>query len=434
MTANDASGKQSPADGSLTPAHFYLRMSALFLLVLLVGLAGGIMLGRESANRSQDTKVSEVDAVTEVLMSNYYYRPTDDESLVLFANSLEEQAISGMLTSLNDDYTRYLPPAEAEVAADELEGEYGGIGIVLHEVGGLVSVARMSPDSPAARAGVSAGDIVERIDNRPVSSIEEAFVGQDLRGPVGSTVELTLVKSAGTDPVVLQIEREVIVVHQVSWQMIPDTSYMWIAIDIFGDRTVIELDQALAEATSLDAEGIILDLRGNGGGWVHSAQETLGRFLDESAGPAMYEDTTPGRGDELPLSIINGDNPPSSLPLVVLVDEGTASAAEIVAGSLRDYDRALVIGVQTFGKGSVQRIFDFTDGASLRVTVAEWFTPSKGRIQDEGIRPDVVLVATDGSTALGGDPFLEEAVLRLDSGVTRPTDLTVVAPQSTPGQ
>ena len=137
------------------------------------------------------------------------------------------------------------------------------------------------------------------------------------------------------------------------------------------------------------------------------------------------------RGGETALPILNGDVPPTNLPLIVLVDGSTASAAEIVAGSLRDYNRALVVGEQTFGKGSVQRIFDFQDGASLRVTVAEWFTPSKGRIQDDGIRPDVVLSVGD-SSAQAGDPFLTAAVSFLEIGKSRPTDLAQTAQSPVP--
>jgi carboxyl-terminal processing protease len=204
--------------------------------------------------------------------------------------------------------------------------------------------------------------------------------------------------------------------------MVPGTTLLWIQIDIFGDRTTLELDQALALGEESGATGVILDLRGNGGGWVQSAQETIGRFLPASVGPAMYEDSDPGPGGLVEQPIINGDQGPSALPLVVLVDRNTASAAEIVAGSLRDYDRALVVGEPTFGKGSVQRIFDFQDGASLRVTVAEWFTPSRGRIQDEGIRPDVLLT-TDGTQSTQGDPFVNAAVSFHEAGKTRPTDL-----------
>lgn len=432
MTIDDPGPRPVATPQSLSPMHMYLRMAALFLLVLLIGAAGGIVIGRESVSSGPATRQSGVDAVTDVLVDNYYYRPTAEEDQKDFETSLEQHAISGMLTSLNDDYTRYLLPEDAQVAASELEGEYGGIGVTLQEVGGLVSVARVTPDSPAAAAGIVAGDVIERIDNRPVSSIEGDLTGRDLRGPVGSRVDLTIVQKSGSLPVTLTIERQAIVVHQVNWEMIPGTTYMRIAIDIFGDRTVTELDAALDVARENGTTAIILDLRGNGGGWVKSAQETLGRFLDDSVGPAMYEDTTPGRGDEVAVPIINGDEVPTDLPLIVLVNGNTASAAEIVAGSLRDYDRALVIGEPTVGKGSVQRIFDFTNGASLRVTVAEWFTPSKGRIQDEGVQPDIILTEIDGSTALGGDPFLEAAVSFLDRGAAKPTDLANLTPVATP--
>ncbi len=432
MTPETTSTRPSRSTPSMSPMHVYLRMAALFLLVLLVGVSGGIFIGRETASQVEQASTSDVDAVTGVLMDNYYYRPTSPDDQLTFESSLEQHAINGMLASLNDDYTRYLPPDEAQVAASELEGKYGGIGVTLQEVGGLVSVARVAPDSPADRAGIVAGDVIERIDNRPVASIDGDFTGLDLRGPVGSTVDLTLVQDANSGPVTVTVEREAIIVHQVTWEMIDGTSYMRIAVDIFGDRTIAELDAALAEAETNGTTGIILDLRGNGGGWVKAAQETIGRFLDDDIGPAMFEDTTPGRGDEVEIPIINGDVPPTSLPLIVLVDSNTASAAEIVAGSLRDYDRALVMGQPTVGKGSVQRIFDFTDGASLRVTVAEWFTPSKGRIQDEGVQPDVVLTGTGGSSALSGDPFVSTAVAYLDAGASRPTDLAALPTVATP--
>ncbi len=408
--------------------HFYVRMTGLFLLVLMVGIAAGLLVGRMSFGEQANagSSFNDLDAVTGVLTDNYYYRPTGDGEQDQFVDTLEQHAISGMLTSLNDDYTRYLLPADAQVEVEQLRGEYGGIGVTLQHVDNVVSVARVGPDTPASRAGVESGDIVERIDSRPVGAITESLDGVDLRGPVGSTVVLTVSRPPGTTPTTIAMEREAIIVHPVAWEMIGDTNYMRVKIDIFGDRTTRELDEALAEAETRDVDGIVLDLRGNGGGWVLSAQETIGRFLSSDVGPAMYEDASPARGGETELPIVNGDSPPTGLPLIVLVDGNTASAAEIVAGSLRDYDRALVVGEQTFGKGSVQRIFDFQDGASLRVTVAEWFTPSKGRIQDDGIRPDVLLTTGDNATG-AGDPFVTAATSFLDAGKSRPTDLALTA-------
>lgn len=418
----------SPRGLSMT--HFYIRMTGLFLLVLLVGVAGGLLIGRATGDGSAaDSSFADLDAVADVLTENYYYRPTDGVEQPHFVDSLEQNAISGMLTSLNDDYTRYLLPADAQVQADQLRGEYGGIGVSLQQTDTDVTVARVGPDTPASRAGIQAGDVVVRLDGRPVDSITDSLDGIDLRGPVDSTVVLTIVRPPGERPADFPIVREAIVVHPVAWELIPGTNYMRIRIDIFGDRTTEELDAALVEAEAADVGGIVLDLRGNGGGWVLSAQETIGRFLADDSGPAMYEDTSPQTGGESELPIVNGDVPPTDLPLIVLVDGNTASAAEIVAGSLRDYDRALVVGEETFGKGSVQRIFDFQDGASLRVTVAEWFTPSKGRIQDDGIRPDVLLTADETAA---GDPFVTAATSFLDAGKSRPTNLALVNPTAVP--
>lgn len=403
--------------------HYLIRITAMFLLVLIAGFGAGVLIERNVLDASpDDTSFENLEAVSSLIENNYYYRPTEESSENGFIQRLEQHAIGGMLTSLDDEYTRYLMPEAAQVASQELQGEYGGLGVELEVRGDALVIGRVSPEGPAARAGVRAGEVVLRIDNRPVRAGTDSAPTGDLRGPVGTPVTLTLGGAAENQTRDIVLAREVIIVHPVSFAMVEETSVAWIRIDIFGDRTVAELDEALAAARERNATGVILDLRGNGGGWVASAQETIGRFVDERAGPALYEDISPGRGGEIGLPIVNPDAGPSSLPLIVIVDSGTASAAEIVAGSIRDYDRALVVGVETFGKGSVQRIFDFEDGASLRVTVAEWFTPSKGRIQDEGIKPDLVVSAEEANRS-PGDPFLEAAVMLLDRGVSRPTDL-----------
>lgn len=413
-------------------AHYVVRMTALFLLVLIAGFGAGLIVERSLLDpSSDDAAFQDLEAVSSLIEDNYYYRPTDDGARDGFTRTLEQHAIGGMLTSLDDEYTQFLMPDAAQVASDELRGEYGGVGVELELREGALIVNRISPEGPAARGGVGAGERVLRIDNRPVQEGTDTAPTGDLRGPIESTVTLTIGDINGEQVRDIVLEREPIVVHPVSFAMIEGTSFAWIRIDIFGDRTVLELDAALANARDRNATGIVLDLRGNGGGWVTSAQETIGRFVEKAEGAALYEDVSPGRGGEVALPILNPESGPSSLPVIVLVDGRTASAAEIVAGSLRDYDRALVVGAGTFGKGSVQRIFDFQDGASLRVTVAEWFTPSKGRIQDEGIQPDVV-VSTDGTNGSLVDPYLHAAATLLDQGVARPTDLADVDSPGTP--
>lgn len=414
---------RSRRSADLSALHFYVRMTAIFMVVLLSGLSAGIVLERfvidEGTNRSPQ---SDLEAVASVLEENYYYRPSGASDQEVFRQGLERKAIEGMLTSLDDRYTRYLVPEEAQVASDQLAGAYGGIGVTVQAAHGLLVVARVTADSPASRAGVAAGDVIQRIDGRAVDEGGESTIAGDLRGPVGTAVELLIQRPGEADAIRLSLTREEIIVHPVSLEMIRGTSYARIRIDIFGDRTTAELDEAIVGAGTRGATGIVLDLRGNGGGWVTSAQETIGRFVAAREGPALIEDAEPGEGGEYTLPILNPDVAPTDLPIVVLVDRNTASAAEIVAGSLRDHNRALIVGEQTFGKGSVQRIFNFDDGASLRVTVAEWITPNKSRIENAGIVPDLMVdSAAYGRTS--GDPFIRVAMSLLESGISRPTDL-----------
>jgi len=419
---NETARSRRSAD--LSPLHFRVRMTAILMAVLLSGFSAGILVERLAIDGAGSVKaeLSDLETIAAVIEENYFYRPADAGDEDEFREGLERKAIEGMLTSLDDVYTRYLIPADAQIASDQLEGEYGGIGVTLQPAHGLLVVARINPDSPATRAGIAAGDVIQRVDGQLVDHGGEPTLTGDLRGPVGSNVALLIQRPGAAEPISVSLAREAIIVHPVSFEMVSGTRYARIRIDIFGDRTTTELDQAIVMAGAEGATGIILDLRGNGGGWVRSAQETIGRFLVADAGPALFEDADPGQGGEYELPILNPTGAPTDLPIVVLVDKNTASAAEIVAGSLRDYDRALIVGEQTFGKGSVQRIFDFDDGASLRVTVAEWITPRKARIEDAGIRPDVVVDSAEYGRA-SGDPFVNAAATMLESGISRPTHL-----------
>ncbi len=422
-----------PGMAGLGPVHLYVRLVAVALLLLVTGLAGGMVLERYvlADDSSSDVAFPDLEAVSGVIDENYYYRPTDPEEQARLDQQMEEQAIIGALGSLDDEYTRYLGPDQSQTAQEDLEGRYGGVGVDIAMSNDLVVVTNVVPESPADEAGIVHGDVIEMIDDVRVDVSDFDGIVRDLRGEIGSWVTMSLVRPSSGEVFDIELEREEIVVPPVSLRMIEGTSIGWLRISIFGDETVNEVNDAISELHEDGATGIVLDLRGNSGGWVTSAQGVLGQFLDPDEGPALYEDTTPGRGGEEAMPILaTEETVRTDLPVVVLVDRGTASAAEIVAGALKDYDRAIVIGERTFGKGSVQRIFAFSDGATMRVTVAEWFTPSRGRIQQEGIRPNIEVTAGDTSMT-GGDPVLDAAVRLIETGTTRPTDL-IDAP-ATPG-
>lgn len=432
---SDSPPNRVPGFQELGPTHFYIRIVAVALLILVTGFAGGIVLERSliSGPSQQDSVFPDLEAVADVIDHNYYYRPESETDAKQLEHAMEEQAIIGALSSLDDQYTRYLSSDQSTTAQEDLEGRYGGTGVDVSINNNLLTIINVVPDSPADDAGILRGDVIDRIDGQPIDLDDFEGIIRQLRGDIGSVVELALVRPSTAEEFDVELTREEIVVPPVTLRMIEGTDIGWIRITIFGDDTVAQIDDAITTLQGNGATGIILDLRGNGGGWVTSAQGVLGRFLDPDVGPALYEDTTPGRGGEEPLPILNDDGQMTDLPVIVLVDRGTASAAEIVAGALKDYNRALVVGEATFGKGSVQRIFGFSDGATLRVTVAEWFTPSLGRIQQEGIQPNIEIQPGDDPAA-DTDPTLDTAVQLLQSGTSKPTDLVkpTSSPESTP--
>jgi carboxyl-terminal processing protease len=407
---------------STSRAHHYVRLTAFMLMVLIVGVTAGMLVERYLvADRATSTpQFPDLGAVTSILENDFYYRPSDPVAEATWTAGLEQQAIGGMLGGLDDKYTRYLEPQAATSASNQLSGTYGGIGVSIGTPKDQVTITTVLPAGPAAKAGILPGDIILAVDGRDVTI--QSDISALIQGQIGTKVNLTLQRLGETTPRMFDITREEIVTAPVTYTMIPGTRYAVIRIEIFGDQTTALVNTYLKQAESDHAAGIILDLRGNGGGWVNSAQEVIGRFVPSTSGPALYEDPTSAAGGEVSLPILNGDEAVYTGPLVVLVDAGTASAAEIVAGALRDYDRAAIVGRKTFGKGSVQRIYDFKDGSSMRVTVAEWLTPTKRPIQAVGISPDVT-VSQDEHASSDRDSDLVQAILVLDAGASQPSAL-----------
>jgi carboxyl-terminal processing protease len=312
-------------------------------------------------------------------------------SLDAYRRQLDYAAARGMTEVLADDYTVFLEPLQGAPLREELAGEYEGIGVWVEHPEGLFTIVSPISGSPAERAGLLPGDVILAADGDDLSGLENDAAMSLIRGPAGSSVTLTI-RRAGAEPFDVLVNREAIVIPAVIYERPAEQNVAHITVAIFGDNTTEELDRALLRARDDGVAGIVLDLRGNGGGWVTSAQEMIGRFIPESAGPALYQDLD--RLDEEELisePIVGGGEATFDTPLVVLIDGGTASAAEIVAGAIRDYDRGVLVGENSFGKGLVQRVHDFDDGSSARVTFARWLTPDKLPIPDEGLIPDVAI-------------------------------------------
>jgi carboxyl-terminal processing protease len=356
---------------------------------------------------------SRLEQVSALIGSEYYLMPGESESAETFWRDLEEKAIQGLTAGL-DGHSAYLPPQDSIAASNSLNGTYEGIGIWVSSEDGAVRVVAPIPGSPADRAGIRSGDQIVSIDGQSTEGIDDTTAVERLLGPAGEPVEILVFRPSSEDQLMFSIVRERIAYPVVRYRLLEDSNIAVIQITIFGDRTISELDAAIVQTRRDGATGIVLDLRNNGGGWVESAQETIGRFVPEDRGPALFEDFDPAvEGDEKPEPILSGNVSEFELPMVVLMNHGTASASEIVAGALRDYGRASLIGEQTFGKGSVQRVHDFDDGASLRLTFAHWLTPDHETIEGEGLAPDLIVgMADDGADV---DEQLQAAVEHLES-------------------
>jgi carboxyl-terminal processing protease len=299
--------------------------------------------------------------------SEFYGRPADNQKMIY-------GAAKGMVESLGDPYTSFLTPQEAENVASSLRGDFNGIGITFELRDGLPTVLAPIPDTPAERAGVRSKDIFIAVDGRDVTKMDSDQIVSLVRGPAGTKVRITFVR-AGKPPFDVEITRAKIVVPSVTLKML-DGNIAHITVSVFGDKTTEEFDKALNEAQANKAAGIVLDLRNNGGGWVMAAVQMLGRFLPQGT-VAFYESHKADGSEDIPQEV-RADGPKFyDIPLVVLVNGGSASASEIVSGALQDHGRAKLIGEQTFGKGSEQNVHTFDDGSSARITFAHWLTPKK---------------------------------------------------------
>ena len=315
-------------------------------------------------------------------IKNDYVEPVEDKALL-------ENAIRGMLTGL-DPHSSYLIPDDYQELQAGTSGEFGGLGIEVGMEDGFVKVIAPIDDTPAQRAGVEAGDLVIRLDDTPVKGMSLADAVKVMRGAPGTDIVLTIVREGIDRPLRITITRDVIRVTSVRSRTL-EPGYGYVRISQFQLRTGESLREAVGElresAGDEDLKGLVLDLRNNPGGVLNAAVSVSDAFLDK--GTIVY---TEGRMDDAKLTFsAKGSDILDGIPLVVLVNAGSASASEIVAGALQDHRRAVIMGEKTFGKGSVQTILPLGNGSALKLTTARYYTPSGISIQARGIVPDITL-------------------------------------------
>ncbi len=327
-------------------------------------------------------------------------------------------AIRGMLKEL-DPHSGFMPPEAYKEMRIDTKGEFGGLGIQVGIRDGVLTVIAPIEDTPAWKAGLKAGDKIIKIDGEPTADMTLMDAVHRMRGPKGTQVTLTIMREGWKKPKDFTITRDIIKLKSVKYKVIDD-GIGYVKITQFQQNTAVQLERALRELNDKGIDSLILDLRNNPGGLLRSAVEVVEQFMP--AGKVVV--SIKGRSTPKKVYRTSGARPYYQWPMVVLVNQGSASASEIVAGALKDHKRALILGVRTFGKGSVQSIIPLSDGSGLRLTTALYYTPSGKSIHKHGIEPDVVvkLPVKEGE----GHPVFREEDLARGGKKKKPTEFVPV--------
>ncbi len=311
-----------------------------------------------------------------------------------------------MAEAIGDPYTAFLPPVENKEVKDNLNGRYEGIGAELGMRDNQLTIISPLDGSPAQKVGVQPGDLILKVDDEETSSLSLSESVSRIRGPAGTTVLLTL-KRGEDEPFEVEIKREQITIKNISWEQKGD-GVVYIRVARFGEQTNQDWDSAIDEITKSqisNLKSIILDVRSNPGGYLQASIHIASEFTN--TGVIVFEEFGDGRRQEF-----KSDHRGRllSVPVVVLINEGSASASEILAGALRDLRGSKLVGKPSFGKGTVQDAVELGDGSSVHVTIARWLTPNGDNVDEVGLEPAVVVERTEEDANAGKDPQLEKAI------------------------
>ncbi len=405
------------------------------LFGLMIGVCGSVIADKDGSpssgqlNEPIDEAVLPFDELrmfTEVFgrIKRDYVEPVSDKKLL-------EDAIKGMLAGL-DPHSAYLDQEQYEDLKEGTMGQFGGLGIEVTMENGFVKVVSPIDDTPAERAGIKAGDLVVRLDEKPVKGMSLGEAVNIMRGEPGSDILLTIIREGEPAPLKIAITRAIIKVKSVKQRLL-EKDFGYLRISSFQSKTgqsVLEAVDALKKENEGALKGLVLDLRNNPGGVLNAAVEVSDAFLEK--GLIVY---TEGRikNSEMRFNAAPGDIV-DGVPIVVLINAGSASASEIVAGALQDHKRAVIMGEKSFGKGSVQTILPTSGSAAVKLTTARYYTPSGRSIQAEGINPDIILARVKLESIAGASDFkpVTEADLshHLENGKNQDSNDAIDSPES----
>ena len=344
------------------------------------------------------------------IVDREYYDPK-----LIDSRQMATGAIRGMLATLDDPHTTIADPERARQQRDDIRGVFDGIGISVEIKESRLVVNRVIDDSPALGAGIIRNDVIARIDDIDVRGMTLNEVTARLRGARGTKVILTILRTGVTQTLVLEVTRGEVRTASVRSRMLGE-GVGYIQVSSFAETVGRDSPVTLKNLTGAGATGLIVDLRNNPGGLLESAVDVVSQFLDD--GVVVYEQR---RDKEMTPFYVrhNGSDPVIHLPMAILINKGSASSAEIVAGALQDRRRGILIGEATYGKNSIQNLHQLTDNSSLRVTFAKWLSPARQVIAGKGLTPDVFIPITDDDRRLNRDPQLDRAVDYLRTRIAR---------------
>jgi len=411
----------------LTPS-IQIRLAVIGFVLFV----GGFLLGNQLLILQAQSQLIPEEAQRELLpiYEQYEYIKTNYVNQPVDINKLIDGALGGMVDILQDEYSGYMSPQDFASFSGSFSGDMEGIGAIIRsdvELG-TIEIADVLPNAPAEKAGVRPGDIFVEVDGVPTQGMNQTDLVTMVRGPAGTTV--TIVFQRGDKLLTFEIVREKFEIPSVFSEVIEDTNIGYIAFYDFNQRTRAQIDDALKKINVNELDGLIIDVRNNPGGLLTSAVEVGSAFVEE--GIILHE--VFGNGEEISFES-DGSYANITVPIVYLVNERSASAAELVGGALQDNGLATIIGEPTFGKGTVQQLRDLSNGGGIRLTIAQWLTPNRNSIQSNGITPDIIIrVDNDQQLAeLGKDPQLDAAIEFIQSGEVNPANFEIeVTPEVTP--
>lgn len=380
--------------GFIKKSVFLGGLTAIVIAVFVLGVYLGY------SERPEIRKITNVfDKDTPVALADVDFGPFWEawniiESKYVLNDSLKRQdmvwgAIEGLVGSLDDPYSVFFPPADAELFESSVRGDFTGVGMEIGVRDGVLTVIAPIKNTPAERAGILPGDKILKIDDKITADLSADEAALLIRGERGTEVSLVILRDGAEEPMEIKITRDVILVPVIETEK-KENGIFLISLYSFSAHSSTEFRNALRKMIDSGSTKLILDLRGNTGGYLESAVDITSWFLPLGEVVAREEF---GTGEE-EIYRSKGYNIFKNLPFVILTNGGTASASEIMAGALQEHGKAKLVGEKTFGKGSVQQLFDITKDTSLKMTVARWLTPNGKSISEEGLEPDVIVELT----------------------------------------